>query len=92
MECPKCKNHHGGKANPPNRGVTKRVMVETVFVGEVGYVKPSGTFAPSSLNMRGQDHQGDEAVSVTVPVWKPNMAFCKLRIVMGESPKSISGM
>ena len=37
-----------------------------------------GTVTPSNLNMKGQDHQGAEAESVTVPEWKLNMAICKL--------------
>jgi len=70
----------------------------TVIVETLSPVKPRvtsnqrGTEAPSKRNMKGQDHQGEEDESVTVPEWKPNIEFCKSRIWRGELPMSISGM
>ena len=40
----------------------------------------------------GQDHQGDEVGSFTIPDWKENIAFCRLNIFVKESPASTSGM
>ena len=42
--------------------------------------------------MKGQDHQGADEVSTTLPEWKLSIADCNFIIVGKESPASISGM
>jgi hypothetical protein len=42
--------------------------------------------------MNGQDHQGAEDVSTTLPEWKFNIAVCNFIIVGKELPASISGI